>query len=119
MIIFYPCCTHATSTIVPGAPPSNIKVIAKTSNSLEITWQLPDEDKRNGVITYYKIRYAKVSKGKLGEMHELTASAEKRLYLLTNLNSWTEYKVWMLAGTAIGDGPPSAPILTRTYENGR
>lgn len=110
---------HAMFTIVPGAPPSNIKVTATSSNSLEITWKPPSEDKRHGVITYYKIRYSRVSKGKLGQKHEFTASAAKRSYIIDNLQSWTEYKVWILAGTAIGDGPPSKPILARTFEHGR
>ncbi|KAG1702048.1 Tyrosine-protein phosphatase Lar [Nymphon striatum] len=85
---------------------------------LSLRGKPPIEEKRHGVITYYKLRYSRVSKGKLGQKHEFTASADKRSYIIDNLQSWTEYKVWMLAGTAIGDGPPSVPILVKTFEHG-
>ena len=34
------------------------------------------------------------------------------------LKKWTEYRVWMLAGTIVGDGPSSYPVLVRTGEDG-
>lgn len=44
--------------------------------------------------------------------------ANEREYLITNLKKWTEYRVWMLAGTVIGDGVKSDPQLVRTDEDG-
>lgn len=43
----------------------------------------------------------------------------QREFLITNLKKWTEYRVWMLAGTVIGDGVKSDPELVRTDEDGK
>ena len=40
-------------------------------------------------------------------------------WVIDELRKWTEYRVWMLAGTIVGDGPPSYPVLVRTGEDGR
>jgi len=37
---------------------------------------------------------------------------------LDELNRWTDYRLWVLAGTAVGDGPTSQPITVRTHEDG-
>lgn len=39
-------------------------------------------------------------------------------YLITKLKKWTEYRVWMLAGTRIGDGVRSDALFVRTDEDG-
>ena len=39
-------------------------------------------------------------------------------YVIDELKKWTEYRVWMLAGTIVGDGPISYPTLVRTGEDG-
>lgn len=37
---------------------------------------------------------------------------------MDELKRWTEYKIWVLAGTSVGDGPRSHPIIVRTHEDG-
>ena len=39
-------------------------------------------------------------------------------YVIDELKKWTEYRLWMLAGTVVGDGPTSYPVLVRTGEDG-
>ena len=39
-------------------------------------------------------------------------------FVIDELKKWTEYRVWMLAGTIVGDGPASYPVLVRTGEDG-
>lgn len=39
-------------------------------------------------------------------------------FILDELKRWTEYRIWVLAGTSVGDGPPSYPITVRTHEDG-
>lgn len=39
-------------------------------------------------------------------------------FLLDELKRWTEYRIWVLAGTSVGDGPSSYPITVRTHEDG-
>lgn len=39
-------------------------------------------------------------------------------FVLDELKRWTEYRIWVLAGTSVGDGPKSYPIVVRTHEDG-
>lgn len=39
-------------------------------------------------------------------------------FTLDELKRWTEYKIWILGGTIVGDGPRSIPIKCRTHEDG-
>lgn len=38
--------------------------------------------------------------------------------VLDELKRWTTYRIWVLAGTSVGDGPSSYPITVRTHEDG-
>jgi netrin-G3 ligand len=38
--------------------------------------------------------------------------------VLDELKRWTVYKIWLLAGTSVGDGPKSKPLLVKTHEDG-
>lgn len=40
-------------------------------------------------------------------------------YKLDGLATWKEYKIWVVAFTTVGDGPPSPHILVQTDEDGR
>ena len=39
-------------------------------------------------------------------------------FKLEELKKWTQYRIWLLAGTVVGDGPPSESITVRTQEDG-
>lgn len=39
-------------------------------------------------------------------------------FILDELKRWTEYRIWVLAGTSVGDGPSSYPITVKTHEDG-
>ena len=41
-----------------------------------------------------------------------------REYVIDELRKYSEYRVWMLAGTQIGDGPPSPAVVVKTDEDG-
>jgi len=45
--------------------------------------------------------------------------ADKRELTVDELERWTEYRVWMLAGTSVGDGPVSYPVTVKTDEDGK
>lgn len=47
-----------------------------------------------------------------------TLTLNRTSILLDELKRWTEYKIWVLAGTSVGDGPRSHPIILRTQEDG-
>uniref|UniRef100_A0ACB8F5Q3 Uncharacterized protein n=1 Tax=Sphaerodactylus townsendi TaxID=933632 RepID=A0ACB8F5Q3_9SAUR len=42
---------------------------------------------------------------------------ERSSWDISNLEKWTEYKVWVRAHTDVGPGPDSTPVLVRTDED--
>lgn len=104
---------------MPGAPPQDVRGSAIDSRSLRITWNPPPREQQNGAITYYKMKYLKVDSGDdLAKAQEIRVEANQQTYVIGGLEKWTEYRVWVIAGTEVGDGPASLPILIRTDEDG-
>ena len=107
----------------PGAAPDFVKAFAESSTAIRVVWKPPPVGKRNGDITYYKIFYVPSSVPSTREEEEATLvrieDSDAAEWVIDELRKWTEYRVWMLAGTIVGDGPPSYPVLVRTGEDGR
>lgn len=104
-----------TEQYVPGAPPQDVSGSAIDSRSLRISWKPPPRDQQNGAIIIYKINY----QAEAGDdpAHEVEVGPNERSYIIGGLEKWTEYRVWVLAGTSVGDGPPSPPIFVKTDED--
>ena len=103
---------------VPGAPPQMVNAYPESSTSLRIVWEPPPENKQNGVIAYYKIFYVpKVRSDSEATVIEIK-NANAREFVIDELMKWAGYRVWMLAGTSVGDGPKSEPIEIQTDEDG-
>ena len=107
---------------VPGAPPDLVKAFAESSTSIRVVWQPPPPNKRNGAITYYKLSYAVAgrpdSDATTVEIRNDGDGDNDNEFVIDELLKWTEYRVWMLAGTQIGDGPVSYPVVVKTDEDG-
>ena len=105
---------------VPGAPPQLVKAYAESSTSIRVVWQPPPENKRNGRITYYKIFVVPDSRpdSEAAEIDITKDPDSAREYVIDELRKYSEYRVWMLAGTQIGDGPASPAVVVKTDEDG-
>ena len=101
---------------MPGAPPQNITAIATTSSKIKVSWQPPPQDRANGRIMYYKLFF--VEEGRSDTDADSVTLWNVTEFVLDELKKWTEYKIWILAGTSVGDGPRSIPIKCRTHEDG-
>lgn len=86
----------------PSGPPLNVAVFAESSTSLLVKWNPPTELERNGVITYYIIRYAS-----LGEESSINTTDNTTQKLIPHLRKFTKYYVTVQAVNDIGAGPPS------------
>lgn len=111
----------------PSAPPLNIVAKAPepdASTSLEVTWNPPASTLANGVITGYKLYYMKSSRSS-GSAIDAGATKididdpDQTKFQIDSLEVYTQYKVWMKASTAVGDGPSSSPVIGRTGEDGK
>lgn len=104
----------------PGAPPLAVSGIALDSRRLNITWKPPPRTKQNRNITGYKIMYVESDGVKTkNEVIVVNVDADVNSYILTDLSKWTQYKIWLLASTSIGESSSSQPILVSTEEDGR
>ena len=103
---------------VPGAPPQMVNAYPESSTSLRIVWEPPPENKQNGVIAYYKIFYVPKTRSDSEATVIEIKNANAREFVIDELMKWAGYRVWMLAGTSVGDGPKSSPIEIQTDEDG-
>ncbi|XP_055547044.1 tyrosine-protein phosphatase Lar isoform X2 [Wyeomyia smithii] len=103
-----------TKQYVPGAPPRNITVEATSPTTINVSWLPPPVERSNGAIVYYKVFF--VEDGRSDSEATVTTLNSTSL-VLDELKRWTEYKIWVLAGTTVGDGPRSYPVTVRTHED--
>jgi hypothetical protein len=80
-----------------------------------VSWDPPPAEHSNGRIVYYKLQIVENGRSD-SEAAVITLNATS--FVLDELKRWTEYRIWVLAGTSVGDGPPSFPITVRTHEDG-
>ncbi|XP_059098877.1 tyrosine-protein phosphatase Lar-like isoform X3 [Tigriopus californicus] len=106
-----------TEQYVPGAPPDLVKAYPESSTSIRVVWQPPPENKRNGKITYYKIYHVPNSRTDSDATMIEINDSDRQEFIIDELRKWTEYRIWMLAGTQIGDGPISYPVIIKTDED--
>lgn len=103
------------AAVVPGAPPSNVIGEAVSPTAIRVTWDPPPANRSNGNIIYYKLQYVEADKSD-SEATEIKFNDTS--IVLDELKRWTTYRIWVLAGTSVGDGPSSYPITVRTHEDG-
>lgn len=106
---------HVHRYSVPGAPPRNITAEATSPTTILLKWEPPVE-RSSGRIIYYKVFLVEV--GRLDSEATVTTLNNDTSIVLDELKRWTEYKMWVLAGTSVGDGPKSYPMTVRTHEDG-
>lgn len=75
-------------------------------------------EKQHGDITYYKLMIVNNTRPDSDASVITISDPNEFEYLITSLKKWTEYRVWMLAGTVIGDGVKSDALFVRTDEDG-
>ncbi|XP_028402297.1 uncharacterized protein LOC114525264 [Dendronephthya gigantea] len=89
-----------TGEEAPDGPPLNVKVISESSSSLSVTWDPPEEEKRNGVIISYTVCVLQSR----NEPCLQTFTMGARKWVISNLNPLTKYYVRVLAITSVGQG---------------
>ncbi|MFH4981381.1 hypothetical protein AB6A40_008090 [Gnathostoma spinigerum] len=140
--------TVRTHQSVPTGPPNAISAVALSSRQLQINWEPPPVDKRNGIITEYIIRWRTVSSRPndsrpsddisddeyteaLDTSDKAHISAERKwheakipsgniaFFTIDGLKPFTFYEITVAAGTQKGFGPPSQAITLMTDGDGK
>ena len=109
-----------TNATVPTAPPQNVRAEPEDSSSVRVVWSPPPVDKQNGHISHYKLYYVEATRPDKEAIEMMLKSPLQggTEFKLEELKKWTQYRIWLLAGTVVGDGPPSESITVRTQEDG-
>lgn len=112
-------------TIVPEAPPTDVRVKAINSTAVNVWWKPPNPQKINGINQGYKLQAW--HNGGFNEENEYTSvtvapnlfdpQAEQSA-VVPNLRKYTLYNVTVLCFTNPGDGDRSSPVAVRTNEDG-
>lgn len=103
--------------LVPSSPPESPKCDVLSSTSIYITWSPPPAENQNGKVRGYKVFYIATDDIYEKEMHVVKSSNQ---YLtVESLKKYTNYSVWVLAYTKIGDGVKSKQFFCRTYEDSK
>ncbi|KAF9811377.1 hypothetical protein SFRURICE_002746 [Spodoptera frugiperda] len=103
-----------TKQYVPGAPPMNVTAVAVSPTAVRVSWQPPPAERANGRIAYYKLLCVESGRG---DSEAMVVKLNQTSFVLDELRRWTEYRIWVLAGTSVGDGPASYPVTVRTHED--
>ncbi|XP_069359158.1 tyrosine-protein phosphatase Lar isoform X2 [Maniola hyperantus] len=103
-----------TKQYVPGAPPMNVTAAAISPTAIRVSWQPPPAERANGRIAYYKLLCVESGRG---DSEATVVKLNQTSFVLDELRRWTEYRIWVLAGTSVGDGPASYPVTVRTHED--
>jgi receptor-type tyrosine-protein phosphatase F len=90
--------------------------MSMSPTTIKVTWKPPPQDRSNGRIMYYKLFF--VEEGRTDNEADSIKIWNTTEFTLDELKRWTEYKIWILAGTIVGNGPRSQPIKCRTHEDG-
>ncbi|XP_022215405.2 Down syndrome cell adhesion molecule-like protein Dscam2 isoform X3 [Drosophila obscura] len=100
---------------VPSSPPESPQCDVLGSTSIYITWSPPDIDGQNGKIKGYKVFY--ISIDELYETDPEVVKSTNQYVTIENLRKYTNYTVWVLAYTKVGDGMKTKPFYCRTHED--
>ena len=79
-------------------------------------WDEVPAYQQNGIIMGYTITYQSQTQNDNGNVQ---VNASVRQTELTNLKEYVNYNITVFASTAIGDGPPSNPIVVTTDQDSK
>ncbi len=103
----------------PASPPSNVNVMADSSTSITVTWNIVPPIDQNGMITMYEVIYQPQE-----TFGGAIASASRTLpvtdmsVVLTNLEEFVGYAIFIRAFTSLGAGPFSNGVIQTTNTDG-
>ena len=107
----------------PSGPPINAQVFPLSARSLQVTWQAPKPETRNGQIVGYYLGYKVHDSSEPYVFKTISANdlsfemAHQKEIKLTDLKRSTKYSIIVQAFNNKGPGPQSEEIYGETLEN--
>ena len=88
---------------MPGDPPSNFRGTVVNSTAVSLTWSEPLLP--HGIITSYMITYNSTGS-------QISVTVNTNSYLISGLDEFTRYTVFIQASTRVGFGPSASLTVT-------
>lgn len=125
---------------VPSGAPLNITAIAQSSSSILISWQPPQILEQNGIVSSYDVEINTTDPSikprkyrfpanttnitvtgnpKCALHNDLIAFYTYNHLIAAGLEKYTDFQVFVAAGTSLGYGPFSKSVSVKTFEDGR
>ncbi|XP_077109678.1 receptor-type tyrosine-protein phosphatase S isoform X5 [Ranitomeya variabilis] len=101
----------------PSAPPQDVKCVSTKSTTILVSWQPPPAESHNGILAGYSVHYGALDSEDPVPKEVKDIPPQTTEILLEALEKWTEYRITVVAHTAVGPGPESSPIVVRTDED--
>ena len=95
----------------PTGPPTSFHVVVLNTTAIEVQWNLPLRQLRNGIIRGYKL-FVQQQRGRQERIINIAGSGTTE-YIVSGLEPGTAYVVSALAYT-VGDGPRSIHLTVLT-----
>ena len=108
------CVVVYDMSIVPSSPPESVEGQTVNSRQIFLSWDIPEFDGRNGIITGYSIHVLEISTS-IEFMYNVT---NRTTFLVEQLHPHYDYQCSVAASTLVGMGPYSIPIFIKTDEDG-
>ena len=101
---------------VPNSSPQNITVESLDPASLIVSWQLPHQRDRNGVIIGYAVQFTRIGSSSVMIVNVTNGTT----HTLSGLVAYVNYSVIVAAMTVNGTGPFSdPPVVGRSGEDSK
>jgi receptor-type tyrosine-protein phosphatase F len=94
-----------------------VQAVSEGSRKIRVSWKQPPQKQQNGEIESYNVHLVRSSQSD-SEANVISVNGSSHSVSLDQLAQFTEYRVWVLASTSVGDGPPSYPLTVKTDEDG-
>ncbi|XP_071040308.1 cell adhesion molecule Dscam1 isoform X2 [Parasteatoda tepidariorum] len=100
----------------PRKAPHNVKALALSSRSINVTWQVPSDDDYDSIDGYY-VGFKPYIKAEPYNFKAINASHLIHSHVaISGLSAMTDYSVIVQGFNSKGAGPPSEPVIVRTLE---
>uniref|UniRef100_A0A182N230 Down syndrome cell adhesion molecule n=1 Tax=Anopheles dirus TaxID=7168 RepID=A0A182N230_9DIPT len=109
--------TAQTMEDVPSKPPEDIRCMAQSSTSIQVSWQPPQAHHTNGLLQGYKVFYECATEDAISSGEMETRKTTSLTIHLSNLRKFSNYSIQVLAYTRMGDGVISPPSFCHTDED--
>ena len=96
----------------PSSGPSNISFPKVSTSSILVTWSMPPEQDRNGIIQQYSVRYKSAE-----NVHEIETTTDNTWFEVKSLKPYQNVQFHVKAATVVGFGPATI-AYQRTLPSG-